>query len=84
MKRAPSFASEMVLLTRIFVSMRLAAGEPASSKYVSLSPPTLIRARYCSSLRGLQSKIQVAYVARLSVGTSCLNINSIVSEFVTQ
>ena len=53
MKCAPSEASEIVLVTNIFVSMRFAVGEPTSSNYASLSPLTVIPTQYCSVLSGL-------------------------------
>jgi len=52
MKHAPLSASEMMLFSRIFVSRRLAAGEPASSGYSNLSPPTVILTQYGSSFSG--------------------------------
>ena len=39
MNRAPLWASEIVLLSKIFVSKRSAAGDAVSSSYGSLSPP---------------------------------------------
>ena len=51
--RAPRCASEMTLLMRSLVSRREAAGEPGSSKYVNLSPPTTILVLNGSSFRGL-------------------------------
>ena len=63
----------------IFVLSKLAAREPASSEYSNLSPPTVIRARYYSSLSGLKSHTKLLYVTFLLDGTSFLDTNSVVS-----
>ena len=49
---APFDASEMTLLNSSLVSNMFAAGDPESESYGSLSPPTTMRTRYSSSLRG--------------------------------
>ena len=53
MKRAPLFASEMVLLSRTLSSRRFEAGDPVSSGHSRRSPPTVIRILCVSVLRGL-------------------------------
>ena len=83
MNHAPFCASEMVLFIIGFVSNKLAAGEPASSLYVNLSPPTVICTLYGSSFRGQKSHTNVAYVTYCCGGTSSLVMNSMVSVLLT-
>ena len=49
---APLCASEIVLLTIIFVSMRFKTGEPASASYSRISPPTSKRNLHGSVFSG--------------------------------
>ena len=69
MKRAPLYASEIVLLRMSLVSKRSHVGEPTSSSYGRRSPPTVVLIRFDSSFKGLQSHVKIACVTDLSGGT---------------
>jgi len=59
-KRAPRFASLMVLLSGSFVSRRLAAGEDGSPSKGSLSPPATQWMRHGSALSGRKPQTNAA------------------------
>ena len=64
-KRESLSEYDITLMRRIFVSHKLAAGDPVSYGQVNLLPPTTKCTLRCSDLRGLWSHIKLAYVILL-------------------
>ena len=71
--------SKIVLLTSIFVSVRLDAGESASASYGNLSQPTTKRILHYLVFSGRWSHTNLTYVTLQPVGTGDGSMYSIVS-----
>ena len=69
-KRARLSESDITLLRTIFVSNKLAAGDPILYGQVDLSPPTTYLTPHCSDFSDLLTHTKLAYVTFV-FGGSC-------------